>query len=196
MEGPVEIVFKNVTKTPQLEELLNRRIAKLEKMCSYMISCRIAIEKPQQYQDTGNPYQVRIDIKVPHAHEIVAKQLAGQGDMHFPIQSVIGSVFDAAERQLNGLTDRQHREIKAHPQQQVMGVVNQLFTEEDYGFIKALDSGEDLYFHRNSLVNANFNNLKVGTGVRFVSEQGEKGLQASSVEIILKPAASVPTKEQ
>ncbi|MFP3949457.1 MAG: cold-shock protein [Longimicrobiales bacterium] len=40
-----------------------------------------------------------------------------------------------------------------------------------------------MYFHRNSLVNGDFEDMEVGTIVRFAEERGEKGPQASSVYI-------------
>ena len=186
MQGPVEITFKDIEKTPDLEDFINRRISKLEKICSYMISCRVTIERPQKYPDTGNPHRVRIDIKVPPAHEIIAKQSGSQGDMHDPLSVIIGKTFQAAERQLRELTKKQHGLIKAHPQQQVMGIVDKLFIEQGYGFIRTIDTSDEVYFHKNSVLHNDFSRIKIGTGVRFVSEIGQKGLQASSVEIIDK----------
>ncbi|MEJ2704073.1 MAG: cold shock domain-containing protein, partial [Sedimentisphaerales bacterium] len=75
---------------------------------------------------------------------------------------------------------------KTHPQQQEMGIVQQLFGDQGYGFIKTVDTGEDVYFHRNSVLHDDFPRLTVGTGVRFATELGEKGLQASSVEVVYK----------
>lgn len=187
MQLPAEISFKNVNKTPELEDLIKQKIARLDKICDYMTSCRVMIERPQKYPDTGNPHRVRIDITVPPAHEIVAKQSASEGDMHDPLATVITKTFHAAERQLKELTERQHGEVKTHPQQQVMGIVDKLFTDQEYGFIKTVDTSEDIYFHKNSVLHGDFDKLTVGTGVRFVAEQGDKGIQASSVEIIYKP---------
>ena len=82
VEGPVEISFKNVEKTTQLENLINKKIAKLEKICSHMISCRVMVERLQKSQATGNPYCVRIDMTVPPTHELIAKQTASKSNMH------------------------------------------------------------------------------------------------------------------
>jgi cold shock CspA family protein len=107
--------------------------------------------------------------------------------MHDPLETIITKTFQAAERQLKELKDKQHGELKTHPHQQVMGIVHRLFTDQEYGFIKTIDTQEDIYFHRNSLLHDDFEKLKVGTGVRFVAKQGDKGLQASTVEVIYKP---------
>ena len=67
-----------------------------------------------------------------------------------------------------------------------MGIVQKLFIEDGYGFIRTIDTSDEIYFHKNSVLHNDFDKIKVGTGVRFVSEIGDKGPQASSVEIIDK----------
>jgi len=184
MQVPVEMSFRNVRKTPELEALIHRKIAKLERVCDYIISCRISVELPQKYPDTGNPYQVRIDLKIPPNHELVAKQTASEGDIHDSLEIVVAKTFRAIERQLKELTDRQHREVKTHPHQQVMGLVHQLYPARGYGFIKTIDTQEDVYFHQNSVLHYNFEKLGIGAGVRFTVQLGQKGLQASTVEVV------------
>ena len=67
-----------------------------------------------------------------------------------------------------------------------MLIVDKLFIEQGYGFIRTIDTSDEVYFHKNSVLHNDFSRIKIGTGVRFVSEIGQKGLQASSVEIIDK----------
>jgi len=43
--------------------------------------------------------------------------------------------------------------------------------------------GREIYFHRNSVLNAAFDDLKIGAEVRFAEEEGEQGPQASTVTI-------------
>lgn len=187
MQVPLEIVIRGLDHSPYVEEWVNERASKLEKIYKNIISCKIAIEKPQSHQKSGSAYRIRIDIKIPHKHEIVVRREAGEGDMHDNLYSVIHDAFDAAQRQLKTLKDKQRREIKVHPEQEVQAVVSKLFPEEGYGFIERLD-GTEIYFHRNSVLHSDFDKLKVGTGVRYFEEMGEEGPQASSVQIIDKSA--------
>ncbi len=60
-----------------------------------------------------------------------------------------------------------------------------LFPAGDYGTITDSD-GREIYFHRNSVVNADFDSLDIDSEVRFVEEVGDKGPQASSVHLIGK----------
>jgi cold shock CspA family protein len=55
----------------------------------------------------------------------------------------------------------------------------------DYGKIETAD-GRQVYFHRNSVIDASFDDLELGAELRFIEEAGEKGPQASSAYVIGK----------
>jgi cold shock CspA family protein len=61
--------------------------------------------------------------------------------------------------------------------------VTKLSSHEGYGFLTTPE-GEEIYFHRNSVLNDAFERLAIGTRVRFVEEAGEQGPQASTVAIV------------
>ena len=52
-------------------------------------------------------------------------------------------------------------------------------------FIAASD-GREIYFHRNSVTDGKFDDLKVGQEVRFSEAAGDKGPQATSVRPVGK----------
>lgn len=184
MEVPLELAFKDVPKTDGTEELIREKVAKLERICDYMISCRIIIEKRQAHQERGNQYRMRIEVKVPPGHHLIARQEASEGDMHDPLNIVIRKVFSAMENQLRELTEKQRRDVKKHPEHELAAIVSQVFPEEGYGFIRDVATGDDVYFHRNSVLHNDFTRIAPGMGVRFIIEQGDKGPQASTVEIV------------
>jgi cold shock CspA family protein/ribosome-associated translation inhibitor RaiA len=186
MRPILEVNYRNVDKTPQLESLIEEKLAKLQEVCSDLISCRVSLEKPQQHQRVGNPHRVRLDLKVP-GREIVTVRESTEGDMHDPLPKVIREAFTAARRQLKEYMSRKQGEVKVHPEQAVQAVVTRMFPEEGYGFLQTLE-GREIYFHRNSVLAVDFAILEVGTAVRFEEEMGEKGPQATTVHIIRKPA--------
>lgn len=197
MQVPLEVSYRYVEKTDALDALINEKVAKLEQVCDHINSCRVAIEKIHDRPSSGSPYRVRIDLTVPPNHELVADKNPGEGDQYDPLETVIRSAFDAARRQLVELNDRQHERVKSHPEQEMGAIVTKLFPEQGYGFIKSLDSDEDIYFHRNSVVEDDFDRIEVGTGVRFVAQQSEDGLlHASTVQIVNKPGANVSKAEE
>ncbi|MFW6139684.1 MAG: HPF/RaiA family ribosome-associated protein [Spirochaetota bacterium] len=186
MKIPLEITFRGVPKTQEIEDLIRKKASKLERICNYMSSCRVAVENPQKHQHRGNPYRVRIDMTVPPSHELVVRRESSKGDLHDELPKVIRDAFGAARRQVQTLVERQRGEIKTHPQQQPQGFISKMFPEESYGFIRTVD-GREIYFHKNSVLNEGFEHLSIGTGVNFVEEQGVEGPQASTVRVVDKP---------
>ncbi len=187
MQIPLVTSYRNVRKTPDVEELIHEQAYKLEKVCDHITSCRVAVEKVQKSQTSGNPYRVRIDITVPPGHEVVAKREPSKGDMHDPLVTVIRKAFQAAKKELEKINDKQNGRVKSHPEQEVMGIVHKLFPDEGYGFVRTPDDRE-IYFHRNAVLNNHWEKMKLGAGVRFFPEIGEKGPQASTLEVIYTPS--------
>jgi cold shock CspA family protein/ribosome-associated translation inhibitor RaiA len=195
MQVPVTMSFRNIRKSAAIEDLIRKQAAKLERVCDHIVSCRIAAEKPQEHQKSGSPFRVRIDVTVPPEHELVVSREAGEGDLHEQLPTVIRDAFGAMRRQLKKLVEKQQGHVKAHPAQELSGVVIRLFREQGYGFIKSLDGGE-IYFHKNSLPGDGFERLEVGTGVQWVEEQGDKGPQATTVRIIDKSGSRTPDSKE
>ena len=114
MQKPLVITFRGVPRTNRIEDLIRKKVAKLEQVCSYIISCSVAVEKPQLHQKKGNPFRVRIDLRVPHNHEIVVERKCTEGDMHEPLPKVVRRAFDAAGLALQDLVQIQRGRVKLH----------------------------------------------------------------------------------
>lgn len=82
------------------------------------------------------------------------------------------------------LKSRKKGRIKTH-ETMPHGRISELHPEEDYGRIVTADGG-DIYFHRNSILNADFDSLEIGAEVLFVEQEGDEGPQASSVRVVGK----------
>jgi cold shock CspA family protein/ribosome-associated translation inhibitor RaiA len=183
MQVPLNITFRNVDKNGPVEDLIRKQAAKLDRACDHIVSCHVAVEKPQEHQQKGNPFRVRVDVTVPPQHELAVVRESSEGDLHETLPTVIRDAFGAMRRRLRKLVEKQHGDVKAHPEQEVAGFVVRLFREQGYGFIKTPE-GQEIYFHRNSVVNGDFEGLDVGTGVQWVEERGDKGPQTTTVRII------------
>ncbi len=131
------------------------------------------VEAPHRHHQHGVQFNVRIDITVPGG-EVVVKR-----EPHTDIYVAIRDAFIAARRQLQSHAKRQRGDVKSHAPQPY-GRVSQLFLMDGYGFLTA-DDGREIYFHKNSVLNGGFEKLEVGSEVRFAEEQGDQGLQASTV---------------
>ena len=186
MQVPLNVTFRNICKDAAIENLIEKQSAKLERVCDHIVSCRLAVEKPQEHQKSGNSFRVRIDVTVPPEHELVVTREAGEGDLHEQLPTVIRDAFGAMRRRLKKLVEKQHGDIKTHPEQEVGGLIIRLFRDKGYGFIKGAN-GQEIYFHKNSFLGNDFDRLDIGTGVQWHEEEGDKGPQATTVRIINKP---------
>jgi cold shock CspA family protein len=93
----------------------------------------------------------------------------------------IRDAFATARRRLQDYARRQRGAVKIHdlaPHARVL----KLFPEEGYGILETAD-GTEIYFHRNSLIRGAFDELAIGTEVTFLAEDGDNGLQASTVRV-------------
>ncbi|RPH41279.1 MAG: cold shock domain-containing protein [Desulfobulbaceae bacterium] len=65
------------------------------------------------------------------------------------------------------------------------GRILSLFPENDCGWIESSD-GREIYFHRNSLLAGDFNDLTKGMEVRFIEHENSDEPRASSVRLVSK----------
>lgn len=186
MNVPMELSWKNIDNKEILEDIIREKAAKLEHVCDYISSIRGAVEDDENQKSHTNK-RVRLEITVPPGNDIVVEKKPGPDERGIEAAALIRQAFEAARRQLLELKDKQRNEVKTHPRQQVNAVVDEIMTEEDYGYIKTVDTGRRLYFHKNSVLHNDFDRLTIGTGVDFNEEQGDKGPQASSIRLVEKP---------
>ncbi len=62
----------------------------------------------------------------------------------------------------------------------MQGTIKRVIRDRGFGFIRSAD-GQEVFFHRSSLQQLNFDGLKEGETVEFEIENGEKGPRAASV---------------
>ena len=144
------------------------------------MSCRVVVEEPHRHHHQGNLFSVKIDVTLP-GHEVVASKQSGQDHSHEDAYVVIRDAFDAVRRQIEDFVRKQRGDVKIH-EVSPHGTIKALFPENNYGVIETTD-GREIYFHRNSLLGFDFDNLKIGDRAHFSEEAGEQGPQASTVHI-------------
>ncbi len=191
MQVPLDITYRDVEKSSAIDNLIRSKIEKLEEVCDHIISCHVAVERAHTHPSHGSPYRVRLDLTVPPGHELAVDKNPSEGVQYDTLESVIREAFDAARSQLQTLTEKQQNHVKRHPEQAVGGIVTKLFPAENYGFLKTPD-GQDVYFHRNSVLHSDFDRLTVGSGVQFFITEGREGPQASTVRLIDKSGVRPP----
>ena len=183
METEPKIVFENLDHSDALRQRVLDEIAHLEQFHDRITACRVVVSAPEKHQHKGNLYQVRIHLVTPGHGEVAVRPSTEKHQWNQDPLVAIRNAFDAARRQLEDKVRRQRGDVKAHDPQD-HGTVARIFADEGYGFIAA--DGQEIYFHRNSVVGERFPELKAGAAVRFVATAGDKGPQASTVHVIGK----------
>lgn len=187
MQVPLEMSFKDLdtSESHHAETMVREHVAKLERFTRDIITCHVWVNKPQRHQRSGSAYRVCIRLTLPPNHEMVVSKEPGDQDAHDHLGIVMRDAFHAIERQLKEAVERRRNEVKLATDEPLAFVVR-LFRESGYGFIQTVD-GEELYFHRNSVLHDDFERLTIGTQVRYDATLGDKGPQATSVQVIDKP---------
>ena len=182
MRVPLEIAFKNMEPTAEMEALVRQRARRLRRYERDIIACRVSVEAPHRSANEDVVgHRVRIEISVPGNELVVSRDRSHKREEYDPYVA-IRQAFTAAERQLKSHAGRKRK--GRHPRVgPPHAVVARKFDGEDYGFLQAAD-GRDIYFHRNSVVNDGFDDLEVGDEVRFEEAVGDEGPQASTVSPI------------
>lgn len=180
----VQIAFHGVESDPRLEALIREQVDKLERFHGRITSCRVVVEQPHRSRESNPSWEVRIDLHVPPQHVLVVRQPSREAPAKGDAIGTVYAAFEAAKSRLRRLKERQDAWGKGQPRGGVgspdRGVVQ--WIGEDHGFVRALD-GREVYFHRNSVLEDRFDELRVGSGVSFAEEMGREGPQASSLRV-------------
>jgi cold shock CspA family protein len=62
------------------------------------------------------------------------------------------------------------------------GTIKRIIRDRGFGFIHALD-GQEVFFHRTSVLRLDFETLKEGLNVEFEVQRSDKGARASNVRV-------------
>ncbi len=180
MAVPMQVVFHNLDKSEAIEARIREKVEKLARFAADIQRCRVTVDAPHKHAHKGHLYSIKVDIAVPGG-EIVATRHTGKNPAHQDVYVALRDAFDDARRQLEDHVRKRRGEVKRH-EEPPQGVIKALFPHEDYGLIETPD-GREVYFHRNSVLNGDFEKLKEGTPVWFHEERGDEGPQASTVHV-------------
>lgn len=181
MKLPLQVVFHNMPWSDAIEAKIRERAEKLDRYSDDIMRCRVVVEPSHKHRHKGNLYEVRVDVKMKGA-ELVTGHGPGVNHAHEDVYVAIRDAFDAMRRRIEDHARRRRGEVKQH-ESMPHGRVTEVHPEEDFGRIETSD-GRSVYFHRNSVIDAEFRKLAPGTEVRFVEETGERGPQASTVYVL------------
>lgn len=186
MQIPVEVTFKELSKSEALEARVRELVDRLERVYDRIVRCEVMIETPHRHHRSGRQYHVRVRLTVPGG-EIVASHDPGPDEAHEDAYVALRDAFVAVRRQLEDYVRKSlkrgdyNRDVERH-QGPAHGRITFLDVEKEWGWIEP-DDGRRIYFHRNSVLGG-VDQLHVGDEVRFTEEEGNEGPQASTVDPI------------
>ena len=181
MQLPLQITFRHMEPSPALEARIQELAGRLDKFSADIMRCHVIVEAPHKHQHQGGVFEVTIDLTVPDK-EIAIGRSHPIRHAHEDSYVALRDAFRAARRKLEDYERERHPPAKTHigPPQ---GWVCELHPEQDFGRIET-DDGRLIYFHRNSVMDRPFEQLSIGTEVRFHEEPGDLGPQASTVHVM------------
>jgi len=180
MQLPLQITFRQMEPSPAIEARIRELAARLDKFSQQIMRCHVIVEPLPGHQHQGSLFDFHIDIRLPE-REFTIHRARPADHAHEDPYVALRDAFRAARRKLQDYERRRRGDVKTHlglPS----GRICELDAERGFGRIET-DDGRLIYFHRNSLLGARFEDLATGISVRFVEEQGELGPQASTVHV-------------
>jgi cold shock CspA family protein len=189
LQVPLEIGFHHLESSDWAEQEIRARVGDLEKLYDRLVSCRVHIDQRNTNASGSIPPVVHIELGIPGRKDLVVSHEPDhllrkyqRPDLHH----AINEAFRVAERQLLDLKEEElavrTKGGQHDSRNQSLGQIAEIDGAGDFGFILTKEGGV-LYFHRNSLLSGNFNDLKRGDEVHYVEDAGDTGPVASKVRI-------------
>lgn len=184
MQIPLQIAFRDMPPSEAVEARVRDRTTALERFHPRITGCHVVVEAHHRHHHQGQLYHVAIHLVLPEG-EIAVTRDPAEHHAHEDVFVAVRDAFDAAERRLQDRV-RRLRGVVKHHEPTAYGTVGQLFP--DHGFIRSASDGQEIYFHRNSVLDGKFDQLEAGLEVRFALHEGEgqQGAQASTVTVVGK----------
>ena len=184
LQVPLDIAFHNVDSSEWSEREIRAKVEKLERLFDRLVSVRVLVDR--RAKSTGTPPVVRIEMGLPGHKDLVVSHEPEHLQQRFQtpdLHNAINEAFRIAERRLVDWKDQLKERPKIEPHdstKRFLGGIAELHADEDYGYLLTKEGGL-LYFHRNSLMNGDFDKLTVGDDVHYVEREGDTGPTAAKV---------------
>jgi cold shock CspA family protein/ribosome-associated translation inhibitor RaiA len=157
---------------PGLRTQAEERLRELARAHSDLIDLRVTGRQTQHHRHGAR--EVCIACQARGRELVVTRE-------HDELGLALNEALDVFEREVHKLRRRQRaRRNERPPLPPYLGVIDRIFRDQGYGFV-LLDSGEQVYFHRNALAGLDFEGLDEGQRVGLNVEPGDRGPQATVV---------------
>jgi ribosome-associated translation inhibitor RaiA/cold shock CspA family protein len=170
---PLQITIRDIPPSDALERRIRKKAAKLEELHPRITRCRVLVEVASPHHDRR--FRVRVDVHVP------GRETCVEGEHGEDVYVALRDAFNSADRLLKNAAREARGKVERRDLPQ-LGKVTRLVTDGGYGFIETHD-GRELYFNRDNVMHATFEELTYGTPVQFIEEWSDDGPRAKRVSV-------------
>jgi len=186
METAIHIEFQGMEPVEHVRSAIAKHVADLERRYGRVTDCRVVLKSPGGHHRTGGLYEVNIHLALSNGRDVDIDRTATADERHADVAFAVNDAFKRARRRLQDHVRRMQGHVKTHAERPI-GTVTKLDSERGCGFLETKD-GREIYFHQNTVLDGKFHQLTLGTRVLFSEEMGQKGPQASTVNLLGKHA--------
>jgi len=187
MQTVPQIEFQGIEPSVDRHGKIIRQIERLEERYGRATACRVVVKGPGGRHQTGGLYEINVHLVLPDKREVAIERTPHLDERFQDFDFALNDTFKRTRRRLQDQVRRMRGKVKHHAGAP-SAVVKKIMASEGYGFLEASD-GREIYFHRNSVQDADFDDLKPGMRVSFTEEEGKDGPQASRLTPIARDLA-------
>ena len=111
MISDTQVVFRGIDHSEAVEEAVQRRAEKLARYTDQIQSLRVTLESPHNNHHKGKVYHVGVEAFIPN-HDIVVNHDQHDKHSHEDIYIAIRDTFDAVERRIKEIAEKQRRQSR------------------------------------------------------------------------------------
>ncbi len=176
----VQISFQGIDVSDALRDNIMQHVQKLETFAPEIISCDAVVKRAESRHQKGNRFLVHLRVTLPGA-ELNAGHATRLNQAHEDPFVAARDSFHAMRRRLEEHERRRRGNVKRHAAPPMARILS-IDPGTGSGVLITPDERE-IRFHRNSVVDFDFERLAIGDKVRFAEVAGEDGPVASTVHV-------------
>ncbi len=112
MQVPLQVTYENIEHSDAIEARISDDWKKLEPFSDGVTSARAVVGRPQRRHNKGDSYQVRIDLTVAKAADIVVRRDPAVTGAHDDVYVTIRDAFKATRRQLQDFASKRRGQVE------------------------------------------------------------------------------------
>ena len=118
MPIPVQITYRDLSHSDAIDAYVRKRADKLATFMTRIVACRVALEAPHRHKQRGRHYRVRIDLAIPGAELVVARN-PDSGREHEDPYAAIDDAFAHAGRRLYEFARRRRNDARTSSRREI-----------------------------------------------------------------------------